>query len=59
MRSRMTLDDPLPGFWLPPVRWANAHKEGIEAVEVIGHLIGIRRALRALEPAEDPDADAP
>jgi len=40
-------------------RWANAHKEGIEAVEVIGHLIAIRRALRALEPAEDPDADAP
>ncbi len=40
-------------------RWANAHKEGIEAVEVIGHLIAIRRALSALEPAEDPDADAP
>ena len=37
-------------------RWANAHKE---AVEVIGHLIAIRRALSALEPAEDPDADAP
>jgi len=41
------------------IRWANAHKEGIEAVEVIGHLIAIRRALRALEPADDPDADAP
>ena len=40
-------------------RWANAHKEGIEAVEVIGHLIAIRRALSALEPAEDLDADAP
>ena len=38
-------------------RWANAHKEGVEAVEVIGHLIAIRRALSTLEPAEDPDAD--
>ena len=40
-------------------RWANAHKVGVEAVEVIGHLIAVRRALSALEPAEDPDADAP
>ena len=40
-------------------RWANAHKEGIEAVETIGHLIAIRRALSALEPAESQDADAP
>ena len=31
----------------------------VEAVEVIAHLIAIRRALSALEPAEDPDADAP
>ena len=40
-------------------RWANAHTDAVEAVEVIGHLIAIRRALGALEPAEDPDADAP
>ena len=40
-------------------RWANAHKEAIEAVEVIGHLIAIKRALRALDPAESPDPDAP
>ena len=27
-------------------RWANTHKEAIEAVEVIAHLIAIDRALR-------------
>ena len=43
----------------PAIRWANTHKEAIEAVEVIGHLIAIRRALSALEPAESPDPDAP
>ncbi len=40
-------------------RWANTHKAAIEAVEVIGHLIAIDRALSALDPAESPDADAP
>ena len=59
MQSCMTLEDFLPRFGLPTIRWANAHKEGIEAVEVIGHLIAIRRALSALEPAESPDPDAP
>ena len=39
-------------------RWANTHKEAIEAVEVIGHLIAIERALAALEPVGSPDADA-
>ncbi|MCY4399682.1 MAG: MobC family plasmid mobilization relaxosome protein [Gemmatimonadetes bacterium] len=39
-------------------RWANTHKEAIEAVEVIGHLIAIDRALRVLDPAQNPDADA-
>ena len=26
-------------------RWANTHKEAVEAVEVIGHLIAIRREM--------------
>ncbi len=39
-------------------RWANTHRGAIEAVEVIGHLIAIRRALAALSPAEGQDADA-
>ena len=37
-------------------RWSNTHKEAIEAVEVIAHLIAIDRALSALDPAETPDA---
>ena len=39
-------------------RWANTHRRAIEAVEVIGHLVAIRRALAALSPAEGPDGDA-
>jgi len=39
-------------------RWANTHKEAIEAVEVIAHLCSIDRALTALDPAESPEADA-
>ena len=39
-------------------RWANTHKEAIEAVEVIAHLIAIERALWTLVPARYPDADA-
>ena len=39
-------------------RWANTHKTAIEAVEVIGHLIAIERALQALDPARCPDPDA-
>ncbi|MCZ0936523.1 MAG: MobC family plasmid mobilization relaxosome protein [Gemmatimonadetes bacterium] len=39
-------------------RWANTHKEAIEAVEVISHLVSIDRALGALDPAESPEADA-
>ena len=39
-------------------RWANTHKEAIQAVEVIAHLIAIERALAALSPARCPDADA-
>ena len=39
-------------------RWANTHRGSIEAVEVIGHLIAIRRALAALAPVESSDADA-
>ena len=39
-------------------RWANTHRGAIEAVEVIGHLIAIRRALAALSAAEGPDDDA-
>ncbi len=39
-------------------RWANTHRGAIEAVEVIGHLVAIRRALAALSPAGGPDSDA-
>ena len=39
-------------------RWANTHRGAIEAVEVIGHLVAIRRALAALSSAEGPDSDA-
>ena len=39
-------------------RWANTHKEAIEAVEVIAHLVAIDRTLSALDPAQGPDADA-
>ena len=39
-------------------RWANTHKGAVEAVEVIGHLIAVKRALASLSPLDDPDADA-
>ncbi len=38
-------------------RWANIHKEAIEAVEVIAHLVAIGRPLSALDPTDSPDAD--
>ncbi len=39
-------------------RWANTHKGAVEAVEVIGHLIAIERALAALARFESSDSDA-
>ena len=39
-------------------RWANTHKEAVEAVEVIGHLIAIRREMAALSPPENTEDDA-
>ena len=39
-------------------RWANTHKGAVEAVEVIGHLIAIERALATLARFESPDHDA-
>ena len=39
-------------------RWANTHKGAAEAVEIIARLVAIERALRALDPNENPDADA-
>ena len=39
-------------------RWANTHKGAVEAVEVIGHLIAIERALKTLAPVGEPDPDA-
>jgi hypothetical protein len=38
-------------------RWANTHKGAVEAVEVIGHLIAIKRAVAALSSLEGTDAD--
>ena len=58
VQSCMTLDDFLPGFGPPVLRWANTHKGAVEAVEVIGHLIAIERALAALAPVGFPDRDA-
>ena len=39
-------------------RWANTHKGAAEAVEIVARLVAIERALRALDPTENPDADA-
>ena len=39
-------------------RWANTHKGAVQAVEVIGHLIAIERALTALALPECTDGDA-
>ena len=39
-------------------RWANTHKEAIEAVEIAVHLVAIERALTALARFESPDPDA-
>ena len=39
-------------------RWANTHKGAVEAVEVIGHLIAIKRALAAQALPECTDGDA-
>ncbi len=39
-------------------RWANTHKEAVEAVEVIGHLIAIKREMAALSPPENTEDDA-
>ena len=58
MQSCMTLDDFLPRIGLPTIRWANTHKEAVEAVEVIGHLIAIRREMAALSPPENTEDDA-
>ncbi len=54
----MTLEDFLPRFGLPTIRWANTHKGAVEAVEVIGHLIAVKRALAALARFESRDRDA-
>ena len=40
-------------------KWANTHKGAVEAVEVIGHLIAVKRALAALARFENRDRDAP
>ena len=39
-------------------RWANTHKGAVEAVEVIGHLIAIERALAVRARFESPEHDA-
>ncbi len=39
-------------------RWANTHKGAIEAIEVIGHLIAIERALASRTLPECTDGDA-
>ena len=39
-------------------RWANTHKGAAEAVEIVARLVAIERALRALAPVENPEADA-
>ena len=39
-------------------KWANTHKGAVEAVELIGHLIAVKRTLAALARFENPDRDA-
>ena len=39
-------------------RWANTHKGAVEAVEVIGHLIAIKREVASLTLTERTDTDA-
>ena len=39
-------------------RWANTHSSAAEAVEVVGHLAAIERALAALPPVGSHDPDA-
>ncbi|MXX36024.1 MAG: MobC family plasmid mobilization relaxosome protein [Gemmatimonadetes bacterium] len=39
-------------------RWANTHKGAVEAVEVIGHLIAIKRGVASLTLTERTDTDA-
>ena len=58
VQSCMTLDDFLPGFGPPVLRWANTHKTAAEAVEVIAYLVATERALAALKPAGNPESDA-
>ena len=38
-------------------RWANTHKGGAEAVEVVAHLVALERELGALAVREDRDDD--
>ena len=39
-------------------RWVNTHKDAAEAVEVIGHLVALKRTLAALARFESPAPDA-
>ena len=39
-------------------RWVNTHRSAIEAVEVIGHLVAIKKALSALARFERRGGDA-
>ena len=59
MQSCMTLDVFLPGFWLPPVRWANTHKTAAEAVSVLTHLVSFERSLLAVARTGEDGGDAP
>ncbi|MDE2763404.1 MAG: hypothetical protein OXK74_11555 [Gemmatimonadota bacterium] len=45
------------GLW-QSARWANTHKGAVEAVEVIGHLIAIKREVASLTLTERTDTDA-
>ena len=39
-------------------RWANIFKANAEALEVVAHLVAIKRALTVLSPVGSPDPDA-
>lgn len=38
-------------------RWANTHKERAEAVEVVAHLVALRREIRSFAHREEPTDD--
>ena len=58
MQSCMTLDDFLPGFGPPVLRWANTHASAVEALAVIANLVSFERSLLAVARLDRDGGDA-